>query len=263
MTSSKIPIQPREPAPRPGDAGENRAGRQARHLEATGAPPASPPSVGRVAKPRRRHLRASAEVELRLLLARTCDTAAVLATLLGVFIVTNLGHMPSGFREFLALRVTVRNLVYLVAFVVVWRLVAWIAGLYQWQLVRRKRAEFARVALACTLMSAVALVFPLMSVTGAFRYSAVFYFWVTATAAILVLRSLLRTLLSVPESGTQREAIIVGTGPRALRLEAELRERRPDEYKIVGFMDPDGRPGPEFQRPFLGTLDDIESVLMR
>ena len=215
------------------------------------------------ARPRPSFSRASAEVEMRIHLARVGDTAVVLVALLGEFIVTNLGHMPSGLREFLAVRLTVKNLVLLVGFVLMWRGFAWLTGLYQWQQIKRKRAEFGRVILTCTLVSAVALVFPLISVSGAFRYTTILLFWLTVTGLMLLTRSLLRAVFSVPEANIQRDAIIVGTGPRALSLEAELRDTRPGEYNIVGFMDPDGCPAGDFPGPFLGTLDEMEGVLMR
>ncbi len=213
---------------------------------------------------RQRPPRPSSEVALRLQVARVCDTVVALGALLAVFVLSNLGRMPEGFREFLAMRVTVRNLLYLIAFVLVWRGLCWLTGLYNWQLVRQRRAEYARVALTCGLISAAALIFPAISVTGAFRYSTVFYFWATATAAMLVLRMIVQALVAAPESGTTREAIIVGTGPRGQRLLGELRDTRPGEYHIVGFLDSDDHRSPtEVQRPLLGTLDDIEAVLMR
>ena len=211
----------------------------------------------------RRPPRPAPDVELQLQLTRTSDGIVAVGALLGVFVVTNLGHMPDGLRDFLAMRVTVRNLLYLAAFVAAWRLVSWVTGLYDWRNLTSRRSEFTRLALTCTLISAAALTFPLLSVTGAFRYSTVVLFWLTATATMLVLRIVVRALTAVPQTGTRRDTIIVGTGPRALQLHAELRDQRSGQYQVVGFVDSDDHRPAGGSDGLLGTLNDIEAVLMR
>ena len=125
-------------------------------------------------------------------------------------------------------------------------------------------SEVARVVLTCGAVSAVALVFPAVSVTGAFSHTAVVYFWIGSSLATLALRNLIRALVSTPETGRPREALIVGSGPRGQRLERELRVWAPEEYKVVGFVDcadhrsPGGAAG-----ELLGTLDQVENILMR
>jgi exopolysaccharide biosynthesis polyprenyl glycosylphosphotransferase len=255
MTVQKLPASPQVRAdPK---LAENGAARRAQ--PAPGRPESEPPP----AKPRPRASRPSPELALRVQLSRACDTAAGLGALVAVFIATNLGRMPGGIREFLALRITVKNLVFLTGFVIVSRLLCRLVGMYSWSHIKRRRMEMVRVALAFGLISAAALVFPAISATGAFRYSAVLYFWVTGTAVTMLLRTVVRSLVAIPESGTKREVIIVGTGPRAVRLLAELQDTRPGEYHMVGFLDSDDhRPSGGQQGAVLGTLDDIESVLM-
>ncbi len=233
----------------------------------TGLDPVQQESSGptrQAARAQRPSAHSSPEVGLRIQLSQACDTAVAIGALLAVFIATNVGRMPEGFRDFLALRVTVKNLVFLTAFVIIARLVCRVVGLYQWRHIKRRRSEFVRVVVACGVISGAGLAFPAMSASGAFRYGAVLYFWVTATLAMMVLRTIVRTLVAAPESSTRREAIIVGTGPRSLQLLTELRDTRPGEYNIVGFLDTDDhRPPGALQGSILGTLDDIESVLMR
>jgi exopolysaccharide biosynthesis polyprenyl glycosylphosphotransferase len=204
------------------------------------------------------------EMELQLRLVALCDMAVVLLVLLvPAFIGTNLRSMPGGVAEFLALRITVKNLLLLMFFAVTWRVLCRITGLYRWHVVRQRHTEVLRIALTCGLASAAALIFPAISVTGAFRYEAIFYFWVGSTAGMLALRALVRTLVIVPETG-QRTALIVGTGPRAQRLCCELQASRPMVYNVVGFVDSDdhriaeGRAG-----AVLGRLEQLEGILMR
>jgi exopolysaccharide biosynthesis polyprenyl glycosylphosphotransferase len=237
-------------------------------------PPHAPAGPGMRYGPSPRHRRSAPssyarqpeapEVRLQLQLMVLSDTVVVVGVLLAVFIVSNAGRMPEGLAEFLALRVTVRNLVLLALFAAAWPLLCRLTGLYHWQSIRRRRSESARVILTCGLVSALALLFPAVSITGAFRYSAVLFFWVGSSAAILILRSLMRTLVPMQEPNRVREALIVGTGPRAQRLERELRAAGHEAgYRVVGFVDSvDCRPAHSRQEAFLGSLDQVETILM-
>ena len=207
--------------------------------------------------------RPTAEARVQLRLVRISDTAAVLSTLLAAFVMANVGRMPYGLTEFLALRVTMKNLVMVALFAVAWRLLSQLTGLYDWHAIRTRRSETPRVVVTCGLVSAVALVFPAVSVTGAFSYQAVLYFWIGSSLAILALRNLVRTLVSTPETRRPREALIVGSGPRGQRLERELRASAVEEYKVLGFVDTvDHRAGTTGAGELLGSLDQVESILM-
>ena len=204
------------------------------------------------------------EMKIRLKLVAVTDVAVLLSVLLPVFIVTNLGSMPEGIAEFLALRVTVRNLLLLFLFALAWRALSQVTGLYRWEAIRERRSEFLRIAVTCGLVSAVALVFPAISVTGAFRYEAVLYFWIGSTAGIFALRRLIGTLATGPEAAGPRTTVIVGTGPRGQHLFRELRSARPAAYHVIGFVDSDDRGGIETHAEvFLGGLEDLETILMR
>ena len=132
-------------------------------------PPAAPAQVRR---PRRR-AGATPEIRLQVRLFRLTDLFMVMSVLLLVFLATNLGHTAEDAREFLELRITVKNLLLLSLFALAWRALCLATGLYDWKAIRRRRWEALRVVLTCSLVSAVALAFPAMSVTGAFRYEAI------------------------------------------------------------------------------------------
>jgi len=193
------------------------------------------------------------------------DTAVVVAILVGAFLLTNAGRMPGGLREFLAMRVTVKNLVLLGLFAGAWPILCRVTWLYDWRSMRKRSAEPARVLLTCGLVSALALAFPMVSVTGAFSYAAVLFFWIGSSAAMLLFRNLMRALVPLQEPDRAREALIVGSGPRAQRLERELRAAEGDaRYRVMGFVDSiDCRPVQDRQEALLGSLDQVEAVLMR
>lgn len=215
-------------------------------------------------RPRRvRRSGALPEVHLRIRLFRTTDIAVILAALVLVFVVTNVRAMPEGMQAFLGLRITVKNLLLLSAFTLAWPLLSLLTRLYDPRTIRNRRKEALLVVLTCGLLSAVALAFPTISVTGAFTYSAVLYFGVASALGIVVSRTLIRAVVPVTQSGGTRDAVIVGTGPRAQRLYEELDLSRSGEYNIVGFVDSADRVMTgDLVGARLGDLDDLETILM-
>jgi exopolysaccharide biosynthesis polyprenyl glycosylphosphotransferase len=239
-----------------------QVGPEAAAPPAAATPVSAEPRGGEHAKTYGRH-QSAPDIELQLRLMRLTDTVVILTVLLGAFLVANIGHTPNGFAEFLAMRVTVKNLALLTGFALSWRLLCRITGIYDWKVIRSRRAESTRVILTCGLVSAVALMFPTVSVTGAFSYGVVPAFWIGSSLTILLFRNLVRTIVPVPETDRVRDALIVGTGPRAQRLARELQNAGPEGLNVVGFMDSrDHRPAAPSPEAFLGSLDQLESVLM-
>ena len=216
-----------------------------------------------------RSWRGSAGPEAALLLRvyRVSDAAVVLGVLLLAFIVTNIGEMPGGARDFLAMRITVKNLLLLIAFLAAWRLLCALTRLYITP-VQGNGRDTRRVILTCGLASSVALAFPAISRTGAFEYLAVLYFWIGSSVGILALRgvgrSLVRALVPRAQPGLVRDALIVGAGPRGQRLYRDLAASRSEEYNILGFLDSASEPPSQTHvGPMLGRLEDLEGILMR
>jgi exopolysaccharide biosynthesis polyprenyl glycosylphosphotransferase len=194
-------------------------------------------------------------------LARLSDMVVALTALIGAFVVTNVGRMPQGFGEFMALRLTVRNLVLLVAFAAAWRVICRGSGLYQWNLVRRRRDEALRVFLASAAGGALALVFAAISVTGAFQVITAIS-WVAGTAAaMLLVRRFLHGLIDVDSDG-RRNVLILGTGPRALALGRELAAAGSGD-RVVGYLDGKSSSGSqELADHYLGELQDLERIVL-
>jgi exopolysaccharide biosynthesis polyprenyl glycosylphosphotransferase len=203
------------------------------------------------------------DVQVYLRLCRLLDTFGAPALLLLVFLATNYQSSLSWLQEFLAIRVTVKNLLYVLAFAVAWRLVCHLWGLYDWRRVRTSTPEFARLLGACTTGSAMALIFPAISVTGAFRPLVVLEFWVGSVLALAVLRGALRRLV-LWQDREAREVLIVGTGPRALQLYEHLSDGADSRVRVAGFVDGNVWSAEHLpQGLFLGQLQELESLLMR
>jgi exopolysaccharide biosynthesis polyprenyl glycosylphosphotransferase len=186
--------------------------------------------------------------------------AVALTALVGAFVLTNVGRMPHGFGEFLAVRLTVKNLVLLIAFAAAWRMVCTRAGLYRWDVVQHRRREAARVLVAAMVGSSAALVFPAISVTGAFRVTTVLVSLAATTAAMLLARSSLRMLIDL-EADERHAVLIVGTGSRGLTLGRELASS--SAARLLGYVDVKGPSSPaEVDARYLGDLQDLERILL-
>jgi exopolysaccharide biosynthesis polyprenyl glycosylphosphotransferase len=183
--------------------------------------------------------------------------------LLGGFLASNVDRMPAGFEGFLEIRLTMKNLLLVVGFATIWRTVCGLAGLYDEKWIGSRRAEAIRILAAVTAGSAVALVFPVISVSGAFSYLAIGYYWIGSAVIMLLFRAGIRALLNV-RSRKVLDVLIVGSGPRALRVYRDLCEHRANTHRCLGFVDsPNGEIASEVENRLLGDLDGLENLLMR
>src|SRR5688572_29183209 len=126
--------------------------------------------------------RQSPTVELFLQLCRLSDTAVALSALLVLFVIANLGRLPSGLDDFLGVRLSVKNCLLLVVFSACWYLSCRWAGLYDWARVKRRQSEVLRVCVAASGGTLVAVIFPLTSQSGAFRIDLLLPFFELGTA---------------------------------------------------------------------------------
>jgi len=194
------------------------------------------------------------------------DQVAAVAALCAALIVVNIGDLPRGVGEFLALRITVEKVLLLVMFAVCWnRAFTWL-GLYRRWRVATPREELTRVGAASLLGACPTLLFRLFSATGAFRLETVSLFWALSIPAILVSRQIVRALGTWVSGRRPREVLIIGSGPRAQALCRVLRSLNGADdpgASLIGCMDVEDTPATAPHLPrWLGPLRDLESVLI-
>src|SRR4051794_11186476 len=195
-------------------------------------------------------------------LYRIMDTGAALAALVFTFVVTNLSAMPRGLAAFMAVRITLRSVLYLTLFAVVWRGVFSAFGLYDAARLTSGKEEASRILAACSFGSLCALVFPLSSASGRFGPDTLGLFFLAVTGITLALRWLILVPTRVGYGAPERHVIIIGSGPRAVRCDQELRRRAGSRYHVLGFVDSNaGEWQPELATRMLGGLDQLEAVL--
>ncbi|HEX2092211.1 MAG TPA: sugar transferase [Longimicrobiaceae bacterium] len=195
-------------------------------------------------------------------LLQALDTAGALALLFAVWLGLNLHRMPEGVEGFLTQRVTMKNALLAGGFMLLWPRLISLFGLYDPRPLPR-RDKVLRVFLACTVGSALAFVFPLTSISGSFRWVSVLYFWVGSVALTLAVRVPVRSLNATSLVRTPRRVLLVGSGPRALRVAREIQARPEKDLELIGFVDSNDHPlSKRMGVPKLGTLEELEDLLM-
>jgi exopolysaccharide biosynthesis polyprenyl glycosylphosphotransferase len=106
--------------------------------------------------------------------------------------------------------------------------------------------------------------FPLASSTGAVQPGTVAGFVAVTVVGLALLRWLVWLAAAPAPAAAVRNVLIVGSGPRALRLYRELYRHAGGGVHVYGFVDsPDHEPAEDIARRMLGTLDELEDILVR
>jgi exopolysaccharide biosynthesis polyprenyl glycosylphosphotransferase len=196
-------------------------------------------------------------------LFRLTDTTVVLLVMGTAFLVTN--HREIGDLEhFLSLRITLKNVVLFVAFLVVWqRIFTATHRPWAWSHPER-RTELAQVGLACTMAALLVAMVPLTGLSRSFGLPAVMLFWVTAVPATLAVRQAARAVASVAARATRpRQVIIVGSGPLAHAAYQRISACPESRCHVLGFVDTNPRIViPDVRERHLGELRHLERFLM-
>lgn len=195
------------------------------------------------------------------------NAAVVLFVLVGVFVGVNWQRMPGGLGEFLAIRVTLKNLLLTAIFLLSWAIAFQAFGLSRPSPGAPRWRNLIQVTKACTVASVFALLFPLTTDSGAFTNRIVLYFLPAA-----ILASLCGQLAAHAFGGRlvrslsgRRDLIIVGSGPRAWLSYERFQEPSQGNTRVLGFVDsPNGHlVSAAIRSQMLGGLNDLEAILMK
>ena len=195
-------------------------------------------------------------------LADLCSlTVAIVITLFSSSL--EQGQSPG---DFLGMRISVRNLLVQVALLCTWRLIFWIAGMYQPRLNRTASTFLWRVPLA--VLACTAILSPLLLIAhqpppDVLR--AGFTFWFAGTTLMFASRASYFTYDEYvrPHLRKMRTVIVVGTGPRARIMVSRLMKHPDYRYQICGFVDSAMQPECKEFGVLLGSVAELEAMLMR
>ena len=113
------------------------------------------------------------------------DSFAAVAAIIGVFISVNLDTLSGGIDSFLSARITVKNILLLIALATTWPVLFKLFRLYDARVLQRFGSEIGRLFLATSAGTAVALIFPLTSVSGSVTISDLRHFWLVSFGSAL------------------------------------------------------------------------------
>ena len=199
-------------------------------------------------------------------LHRFLDSIVAVLVLFVIVVFANLNHLPNDLEEFLALRLTVLNMLKVGVLVWLWPKIFSYFGLYEYRSVRKWQEEIISLLKACTVGSLIVLMFPLINGSENFGLEQVAYFWFTAFVLTATLRLFLRCLIGrdVLYAREAHKILIVGSGQKAMDLYRELFEISPAGYDLVGFVDSNLPAGTtEFVRQnLIGSLSELEEILV-
>lgn len=193
------------------------------------------------------------------------DYLIPLTMLFLVWLITFGEEAVTDFQSLLAMRLTLKNLVFVGIFLVIWTVVCSLFGLYQINKHTRV-SEMARVIAASFVGSLLLIPLALTSRTGNFGFQAIFVFWLVSAASMILSRGAVRSLFSYVTGTTShpRNILLIGSGPRALRMQQELSHSRAVEHNFIGFVDDVDESCtivPEVAHRHIGTLSDLENIL--
>jgi len=167
------------------------------------------------------------------------DIGAAIVALEAGLLFTNIDQIPSGPAAFLAMRITVKNLLLLLFFLAGWHLVLLCGRVYETGEVAPLR-RWKRLIMACTIGSAPVLLFVETSHTGAFRMENAALFWVCALVLLLVNRVCHAAVGAVARKQPARRCLIVGSGPVAMDLYNTVLQAEFPRWEVLGFVDDPG-----------------------
>ncbi|HYM10507.1 MAG TPA: sugar transferase [Bryobacterales bacterium] len=189
------------------------------------------------------------------------DMLAVAASLaLGLFLSATRVHHAM-FADFLSMRISLRNVLVVAAFLAASQAILRHCGLYRSRRLGPRRGLYIEIAqavsLAALLLGALAVMFRI----GAFDRSCLAVFWLAAAAGLAASRAALYRCLKILRRGGRnlRHIVIIGAGPRGQRFAQALASRAELGYRVLGFLD-DGT-APAGGASLLGPIGELPRLL--
>jgi exopolysaccharide biosynthesis polyprenyl glycosylphosphotransferase len=193
------------------------------------------------------------------------DGMSALALALASAVYGNMARIPAGnLRQFLALRVTLLNVIFAAGFVLCWISCCSALGLYQqgllpvWRMLRR-------AAKACALIASGLAAFLYVSRTAGpiLRIAVLFLVSSLVFETVRLLGG--RLLRFWMASRDPHVVVIAGSGRKAAMAWRQIRTRHHGTVKLLGFVDDRAvcDMAPDVADRYLGTMDQLDDILLR
>ena len=180
-----------------------------------------------------------------------------------VLTVANVDRMPRGVQEFLAVRVSLKNVLLLSGFALAWPIVLWGCGLYEPGRLRDGRGEWPRLLVASLIACLLAMIFPLTSQSGAAQPIHAILFAMMVAPSAAVARTGVRAARQAGGRLPARRTLIIGSGPIAAEVYRGFDANPQVRREALGFVDTDPQPALiGTGLPHLGPVGCVERLLM-
>jgi exopolysaccharide biosynthesis polyprenyl glycosylphosphotransferase len=193
------------------------------------------------------------------------DSLVGLGITLLILVVGNSERLPAGgAKQFLAVRVTLLNVIFAILYMITWKTCLKVFGLYRGTF-RSLSRQLLQVAKSCFVMTVVLATFLLAS----HAKGPIFRILPMLFAAAFVYENLRiwfgGALLSWLSARNPQVVIILGSGPRAVKAWREIRTQYHKVIEVLGFVDdcPTEEMPPDIAARFLGTVNDLSEILLR
>ena len=194
---------------------------------------------------------------------RKVDAALAIGLLALVVIVGNLRDMPHGLVGFLEMRLSVKNALLISAFAWAWPHVMSACGLYAPDRLRTGQGEWSRLLSAGVAGTALAMVFPLTSKSGAVTPMHALLFGAAFVAVARLIRVSARAAERKRVDVRPSQVMLIGSGPHAAQLYRQLQWEPYQNNNVIGYVDSAPHPTLEdLGLSHLGTIHQLEQVLM-
>jgi exopolysaccharide biosynthesis polyprenyl glycosylphosphotransferase len=193
-------------------------------------------------------------------LARADGTFAFAMALVCV-VSSNASRLPyPKFGQFLEMHITVMNAVFAGLFILLWAFCFEFLGLYRSEYDAAVN-KLARIACGCAFMTSILAIYLVVARTQR-PISRIIVFFFASSIIYEVLRIFGGQWIAARDP---QLVLILGSGARAAKAWSEIRKLHHGIVKLVGFVDdrPSDQMAPGISAQFLGTIDDLNELLLR
>ncbi len=197
-------------------------------------------------------------------LCQASDLVILSAAFLYIVVLPFLAAQNGSFTEFLALRVSLRNVLIGGLCISTWRMILISVGVYSPLRTRSIPDYLFRCVIALNSCTAVVGLVEVVLRKQQNVWHAVEVFWLVAVVMMCFVRAMLLLFdhFLRPALRRKRNLIIVGSGARARQVYDELSVHQEWSYSLVGFVDSEPQGGFVPADMILGGVDELEQILM-
>jgi exopolysaccharide biosynthesis polyprenyl glycosylphosphotransferase len=191
---------------------------------------------------------------LDLVVMLACFTLAAIVVMPGLDIAT--------IREFLAMRISIGNLMLFGAFVVIWQMLFSAFGLHDNSLLTNDYQKAIDILKATSIGTCAIVALSVPFDVSFINTRFMLIFWASVSISSLVTRLVARAVLARynQQEQNQRRILIVGANSRSMQLARYIENNRSLGYRVIGFADTSAEHAPRFSALGYELVSDLAGL---